>query len=72
VFGISFQNNDLFSFSLEDNITLGDKIEFENILDLCQLDKQKNNINSAINKNQLSGGEKSRISLAQNLIRNPY
>ncbi len=71
VFGISFQNNDLFSLSLEDNITLGNKIEFESILDLCQLDKLKNNSNSAINKNQLSGGEKSKISLAQNLIRNP-
>lgn len=74
VFGISFQNNDLFSLSLEDNITLGGKVEFESfesILDLCQLDKLKNNSNSVINKNELSGGEKSRISLAQNLIRNP-
>lgn len=71
MFGISFQSNDLFSLSLEDNITLGSKLEFENILDLCQLDKLKKSSISAINKNQLSGGEKSRISLAQNLIRNP-
>ncbi|WIV13845.1 ABC transporter ATP-binding protein [Proteiniborus sp. MB09-C3] len=71
VFGISFQNNGLFSLSLEDNITLGSKVEFESILNLCRLDKLKNDSNSVINKNQLSGGEKSRISLAQNLIRNP-
>lgn len=71
VFGMSFQNNDLFSLSLEDNITLGSKIDYENIMDLCQLSNFKNNSDCIINKKQLSCGEKSRISLAQNLIRNP-
>lgn len=71
MFGISFQNNGLFSFSLEDNITLGSEVEFETILELCRLDALKKDPGSVLNKNKLSGGEKSRISLAQNLVRNP-
>ncbi len=67
--GVSFQNGDLFSFSLEENIALGLDVDFDRIIDLCRLQKVKDKKDPLLNIKELSGGEKARISLAQNLVR---
>lgn len=72
--GISFQGSGVFSLSLKENILLGEegKLDFERVIDMTQLKRQlKDKDDQILNINSLSGGEKSRISLAQNLIRNP-
>lgn len=68
--GVSFQNSELFSLSLNHNISLGDDVDIDSMIDLCQLNKLRDKKDSVLNQNELSGGEKSRISLAQNLVRN--
>ena len=72
--GISFQGSGVFSLSLKENVLLGEKgqVDFEQIIRMTQLERQLNDKGDQIlNINNLSGGERSRISLAQNLIRNP-
>ena len=72
--GISFQGSGVFSLSLKENILLGEKgsLDFDHIIDITQLKRQLQDKGEGIlNVNSLSGGEKSRISLAQNLIRDP-
>ena len=50
----------------------GYQVDFEQIICMTQLERQLNDKGDQIlNINNLSGGERSRISLAQNLIRNP-
>jgi len=72
--GISFQGSGVFSLSLKENVLLGEngQLDFEKIISIAQLQRQlKDKGEQMLNVNNLSGGEKSRISLAQNLIRNP-
>jgi len=59
---------------LKENILLGEKgnIDYERIISITQLRRQlKDKGEQVLNFNNLSGGEKTRILLAQNLIRNP-
>jgi len=72
--GISFQGSGVFSQSLKENILLGEKgnFDFDRIISITQLRRQlKDKGEQVLNVNNLSGGEKARILLAQNLIRNP-
>lgn len=74
LFGISIQNNDVFTTSLEDNIILGymNDSNFESVVDVSGLKELVEDKRSeTITVNTTSGGEKSRIGLAQNLIREP-
>ena len=60
--------------SITENITLGTEYnrELEDIIQLCSLEKQVSEKgDQVINNSIISGGEKSRISIAQNLYRNP-
>ncbi len=69
--GISFQKSELFSLSLKDNILLGSNIDLDSLINLFRLSKVKDENDNLLNENKLSGGEKARINLAQNLARNP-
>lgn len=74
-FGISFQENGVFNMTLEDNIELGrvSHISFDKVIKTMSLEKlalDKNNLD--LSNETVSGGEKSRIAIAQNLISNPY
>jgi len=74
IIGISFQNSGVFSLSLKENILLNKKndVDFNDIIDITNLKRQlKEKKEQILNIDNLSGGEKSRISMAQNLIRNP-
>lgn len=74
VFGISFQDNPVFNMTIEENIKLGreSKIEMNKIISTCMLERQfKEKGSDIINGNTVSGGEKSRLALAQNLYGNP-
>lgn len=70
--GISFQNNNIYSMSIEDNIRLGNNTDITDLVKNIELDqlveKRKDNI---INSDNISGGEKSRIIIAQNIAQNP-
>lgn len=70
--GVSFQNSTVYHMSIEDNIKLDDDIEFKNIIKVVELEKQlEDKQNATISANTISGGEKSRISIAQALSNNP-
>ncbi|MDN5343320.1 MAG: hypothetical protein PWP28_2195 [Oceanotoga sp.] len=73
LFGISFQNAAVFSDTIENNILLGkSNKKLENLIKISQLeDVLKRNNSKKINNNILSGGEKSRINIAQNLANEP-
>lgn len=74
VIGISFQGNSVFSLTLKENIILGSEelLDIDKIIQVSELEKliveKGDNI---LNTKNLSGGEQSRISIAQNLVRNP-
>ena len=73
-FGISFQNLDVLTLTLADNILLGlskeDKV-LEDVIETTNLNLLLNDKNDEILRDQtLSGGERSRIGLAGSLIRN--
>ena len=73
--GISFQSQNVVTLSLRDNILLGDEsigIDLDKVLEISHL----NDVATArgedlLNYQTISGGEKSRIGLAQMLVRNP-
>lgn len=74
IIGISFQGHGVFSLNLEENINLGNKelLDINKIIEIVQLEKlAEDKKDTILNINSLSGGEQSRISIAQNLIRNP-
>lgn len=70
--GISFQNDNIYSMSIRDNIKLGNDMDIEDLIDKMELrtlvEQKKDEI---INAGRISGGEKSRIVLAQNIAQNP-
>jgi ABC-type bacteriocin/lantibiotic exporter with double-glycine peptidase domain len=75
IIGISFQGQNVFSFNLKENITLGNEevLNFNKIIQITQLEKiVQDKQDSTLNAKTLSGGEQSRISIAQSLIRNPH
>ncbi len=72
IIGISFQEAKIYSMSLEENIKLdtpGCVIPLINMTELDKLYADKKN--TTISTNTISGGEKSRISIAQNLVKSP-
>lgn len=74
LFGISFQENKVFNMTLEENITLGRKstVEIQDMInDFVLTDMKENREGNKINEKTVSGGEASRIALAQNLYANP-
>lgn len=73
IIGVSFQNLSVFNLTLKDNIELGEinLLDLDSIMEVSKLDKLKFNKELELNTNTLSGGEKARINIAQNLIRNP-
>lgn len=74
IIGISFQGHSVFSLNLKENINLGNKelLDINKIIEIVQLEKlAEDKKDTILNINSLSGGEQSRISIAQNLIRNP-
>ncbi len=74
IFGISFQESPIFNMSIYENIKLGRRSDLfmDKIISTCQLDKQDSEKKEIlINNNTVSGGEKSRIALAQCLHGNP-
>ncbi|HOO74420.1 MAG TPA: ABC transporter ATP-binding protein [Tepiditoga sp.] len=75
IFGISFQSSGIFSLNLKENISLGKSYtekEIDKVINIANLQKQLKEKNEALlSNNILSGGEKSRINIAQNLFRTP-
>lgn len=72
IIGISFQSNGVYSMSIEDNIKLGDNGDIHDLINLVELDAlTMDKKGSIISANTISGGEKSRINLAQNIFANP-
>lgn len=74
MFGISYQENKIFNMSLEENIVLGRKSKFlvQDIIDDFVLsDLQKSRNGQYIDDKTVSGGESSRIALAQNIYGDP-
>jgi ABC-type multidrug transport system fused ATPase/permease subunit len=73
IVGISFQGQEVYSGSIKENILLGKNEEdLSEIIEISELNEILNyKSEKRINNNVLSGGEKSRISLAQNLFKNP-
>jgi len=69
MFGITFQSGNLFSLSLEDNVMGGTSLtNFDDVIDICKLtDLYMAKKETSLNKNIVSGGELSRISLAQTI-----
>lgn len=73
-FGISFQENGVFNMALEDNIKLGrvSPISFNHMVKTTSLEKlAMDKTDLDISNETVSGGEKSRIAIAQNLFSNP-
>jgi len=75
IFGITFQHTNAITLDLRDNILLGTQKsddELMRLIKLTQLEAQKDTKDDAIlNNNVLSGGEKSRLGLAQMLACDP-
>lgn len=72
VIGISFQNSGVYSMTLKENISLSEKKDLSNIIEKMELSKvMENKKEMILGKDILSGGEKARICLAQNLVREP-
>lgn len=72
IIGITFQDNRVFNLPFEEGIKLSTDNAIDDVLKVCEIqDIYKNNKSDLINNDKLSGGEKSRINLAQSLIRNP-
>jgi len=74
VFGLAFQEAGVFTMNLEDNVCLGQSEleDYHKLISHCQLSELATDKGASIlsNKN-LSGGEKSRISLGQTLYKKP-
>lgn len=72
IIGISFQGNGVYSMSIEDNIKLGDNGNIDDLINLLELDTLlSDKKDSVISANTISGGEKSRINIAQTIYANP-
>jgi len=72
VFGITFQNVNVCTLTLEGNILLGADADTAGLIELAGLEEQsKSKAGQILNSKILSGGEKSRLGLAQTLARNP-
>ncbi|MCL2574198.1 MAG: ABC transporter ATP-binding protein/permease [Defluviitaleaceae bacterium] len=73
VFGIAFQSVNVATLTLKDNILLGMNDDFnkiDEVIEISELSKQYNEKGEQIlNANIMSGGEKSRLGLAQLLVR---
>ena len=74
-FGITFQNTNVMTASIDENAKLGAKLEaeeFEKIAEIVRINAmRKNKKDDEINNKTLSGGERSRIGLAQMITFNP-
>lgn len=74
IFGVTFQNHEIFPMTLKENIALKEKVDenYEAIINLCNLKGlAKDKGNESLTSNTLSGGEKSRVGIAQNLVNDP-
>lgn len=74
IFGVTFQNHEIFPMTLKENIVLKEKVDenYEAIINLCNLKSLIEDKKSEIlTSNTVSGGEKSRVGIAQNLANNP-
>jgi len=71
--GIAFQSANVISVGLDDNIQLGEDLpKLADIIEITNLSAVKSSKTEAdLHGQALSGGEKSRIGLAQTLIRSP-
>ncbi|WIV13846.1 ABC transporter ATP-binding protein [Proteiniborus sp. MB09-C3] len=72
VIGITFQDNRVFNLPFEEAIKLSTDSPIDDVVKVCEIqDIYEHNKSGCINNDKLSGGEKSRINLAQSLIREP-
>lgn len=72
MFGIVFQQNRVFNLPLEKVIQLSTTKSIDNVVKVCEIEHiYKHKDTGCLNMDKLSGGEKSRINLAQSLIREP-
>lgn len=72
VIGITFQDNRVFNLSFEEAIKLSTDSPIDDVVKICEIqDIYEHNKTGCVSNDKLSGGEKSRINLAQSLIREP-
>jgi len=72
VFGITFQAINVLTLTLKENILLGADGNVDELIKLAGLQNQSDiKTDEILNDKVLSGGEKSRLGLAQTLVRNP-
>jgi ABC-type multidrug transport system fused ATPase/permease subunit len=72
IIGITFQDNRVFNLPFEEAIKLSTDSTIDDIVKVCEIqDIYEHNKSGLITNDKLSGGEKSRINLAQSLIREP-
>lgn len=72
IIGLSIQDSRVYSMSIEENIKLNKDVDVSSLVDMMELNKlcdEKNG--SVITSSNISGGEKSRISMAQNIAQKP-
>ncbi len=72
IIGITFQDNRVFNLPFEEAIKLSTDSVIDDVVKVCEIqDIYEHNKSGLISNDKLSGGEKSRINLAQSLIREP-
>ena len=72
IIGVTFQDNRVFNIPFEEAIKLSNDSPIDDVVKVCEIqDIYEHNKSGFISNDKLSGGEKSRINLAQSLIREP-
>lgn len=72
IIGVTFQDNRVFNIPFEEAIKLSNDNPIDDVVKICEIqDIYEHNKSSFLSNDKLSGGEKSRINLAQSLIREP-